>query len=87
MKFNDAFFFELGVSPLVTKLVTEKANKVAAAAISGAPVDTGAYRSSIGISVKTQRVVNVAVVTASDPKAMIVESRTGNLARALRRAK
>lgn len=52
------------------------------AAIAGAPVDTGEYKSSIYLYIaRTDRVV--ARVEADAPHALVVESRTGNLSRAL----
>lgn len=61
------------------------ADRVASAARASAPVDTGAYRNSIHVEMKFQQRA-VAVVVADSDHAMIVESRTGNLARALRSA-
>lgn len=59
-----------------------RAGRVAATARATAPVDTGAYRDSIGVETDvTDRVV--ARVVARDPKSHIIEARTGNLSRAL----
>lgn len=58
------------------------AERVAAQARATAPVDSGQYRDSIHVeSDTTDRVVERVVADA--PHAMVVESRTGNLARAL----
>lgn len=62
--------------------LTARAEKVAAAARSNAPLDTGEYRSSIFVSQATTDRVAVRV-GSSAPHGLIVESRTGNLARAL----
>lgn len=86
MRFNNAFFEELGVSEPVTELVTEVAERVAGIARSTGPRDSEDYVNGIGVRVKRQK-RSVALVVASDPKSMIIESRTGNLARALRAAK
>lgn len=86
MKFNDSFFDDLLGSPQVEALVVSSAKKVAAAARSSAPVDSGEYRDSIKVTTKRQKRV-VALVVADDPKAMIIEARTGNLARSLKAAK
>lgn len=85
VKFNNQFFEDLSVSEPVTELVVEAANRVADIARSTAERDTGAYANSIGVSVKHQK-RSVALVTASDPKSLIIESKTGNLARALKAA-
>lgn len=58
------------------------AARVLAAAQSGAPVESGAYRDNLRIvDDTTDRAVKRIVSDA--PHAMIVEARTGNLARAL----
>lgn len=58
------------------------ADQVLARAEASAPVRTGAYRASLHReSVTTDRAVERVIATA--PHAMLVESRTGNLARAL----
>lgn len=62
------------------------AEKVADRARSGAPFETGAYQSSIGIRTDERSGVDDwahTYVVATDAKAFWVESRTGNLARAL----
>lgn len=86
MEFNDGFFENLSRSPGVTGLCVAAAEKVAAAARSSAPVDSGDYKRGIVVRTKYQR-RSVAVVVATDPASMIIESKTGNLARALRSAK
>lgn len=86
MKFNDSFFDDLLGSAQVEALVVASGKKVAAVARASAPVDSGAYRDSIKVTTKRQKRV-VAVVSADDEKAMIIEARTGNLARALKAAK
>lgn len=82
-KFNDQFIDGLSTSAGVEAVVTAAAERVAAKARATAPVDTGAYRDGIVVKKKRQKRI-VAVVTATDEKSMIVESKTGNLARALR---
>ncbi len=86
MQFNDAFFDELGTSPGVTALVVDVADGVAETARSTAPEKTGEYKAGIKVILKHQR-RSVALVVGTDPKTMIIESKTGNLARALRAAK
>lgn len=63
-------------------LLRAHAERVASAARSSAPVETGAYRESIHVEdVTTDRAV--ARVVASAPHAHLVEARVGTLARAL----
>lgn len=83
MKWNNAFFPRLGHSPQVTAILRRKAEAVAARARSTAPVDTGAYRDSIRVEIKSTATRNVALVIAADQASMFVESETGNLLRAL----
>lgn len=83
MKWNNAFFSRLGHSPKVTAILQRKAEAVAARARAAAPVDTGAYRDGIRVRIKSSASRNVALVIAEDPKSMLIESETGNLARAL----
>jgi hypothetical protein len=83
--FNNAFFEELSVSEPVTALVVEAADRVAEIARNALPRITGDYANGIGVAVKHQK-RSVALVVASDPKSLIIESKTGNLARALKAA-
>lgn len=62
------------------------AEKVAERARGRAPVATGDYKASIGVETEPRSGVDDwahSYVVATDDKAMLVESRTGNLARAL----
>jgi len=86
MQFNNAFFEDLSRSPGVRALVQAEAEKIAADARGSAPVDSGKYRDGIKVVMKNQRRA-VAVVLSTDPKTMLIESKTGNLARALQRWK
>lgn len=73
---------ELLNDPGVRAAVAAAADQVAQRAITNAPVQTGAYRDSIHReSITTDRAVERVVANA--PHALLVEARTGNLARAL----
>lgn len=68
--------------PGVAAEVHRRAEAVAARARASAPVASGAYRDSIHVQdARTDRAV--ARVVASVPYALLVESKTGNLTRAL----
>jgi len=68
----------------VRAVLKAPAQRVESAARSGAPVDSGAYRDSIGVEdSKTSIGWAREHVVARAPHSHIVESRTGNLARAL----
>jgi hypothetical protein len=68
--------------PGVARDLERRAERVAAAARASAPVDTGEYRDSITVTSETTDRA-VARVVARDRKGHVIESRTGNLARAL----
>lgn len=66
----------------VAEFLRSRAERVESAAEASAPVDTGTYRAAIHTEeVRTDR-VTVRVVADAD-HALLVESRTGNLAKAL----
>lgn len=83
MKWNENFFSEILNSAKVVDIAKGVAEDVAGTARATAQVDTGAYRDGIHVEVNRRGKRTVATVVASDPKSMIIESRTGNLARAL----
>lgn len=83
IKFEPGFFQMLANEPAILMKTLEVAYEVEAAAIASAPVDTGAYQRSIGVVERKSRGGRTVYrVTASDPKALLVEARTGNLQRA-----
>lgn len=87
MKFNSGYFNRLGHSPEVTELCVSIAERGAAIARSTAPVDTGEYRDGIHVEVAHRESRNVALIVSADPKTLIIESKTGNLVRALNAVK
>ncbi|QOT16482.1 HK97 gp10 family phage protein [Paenarthrobacter sp. YJN-5] len=87
VQFNNDFFEKLGRSPEVVGLCVEMAEKIATTARSTAPRDSNAYAESIHVEVVRRNRRNAALVIAADPKSMLIESKTGNLARALNQVK
>lgn len=84
MEFQNGYFEALLRSAPVRTLVDEATERVAEKARSTAPVgDSGDYKNGITTGSKLQERY-VGLVQATDPKSMIVEARTGNLARAVR---
>jgi hypothetical protein len=82
VRINHAGMAALLKSDPVRALLHEKAEAIADRARSSAPVDKGEYQDSIRVvSDTTDRAVERIVATA--PHALIVEAKTGNLARAL----
>lgn len=82
VKYNNAFFEDLSRSQKVSELCRGVAERLAAIARSTAPTASRAYRNGIVVIRKYQKRV-VWVVVASDRKSLIIESKTGNLVRAL----
>lgn len=84
---NQSFFDRILRAPGVEALVDQAAERALAAAQASAPVDTGAYRAGLRIEHHESQFRRVADVVGTDPKTMLIESRTGNLARSLKGAK
>lgn len=87
MQFNDKFFDEIMKSAGVEALVKDAAERVLVTARRTAPVDTGAYRDGLAIDRKLAQYRVVYRVVGHDAKTVLVEAKTGNLARALKTAK
>lgn len=86
IEFNDVFFDEIMKSAGVDRLTKDAAVRAAEIARSTAPVDTGSYRDQIRVIVRESRHRRVYRVVGNDPKTLLIESKTGNLARALKAA-
>lgn len=87
VEFNPAFFDNILRSAGVERLTQAAAEKTAATARATAPIDTGEYRNGIRVLVRESKYRRVYRVTGTDPKTMLIESKTGNLARAVKAAK
>ena len=83
MEFPNDFFDQLSRSDVVKAAVDKVTEAVAETARSTAPADTGEYRDGISTASKLQKRY-VGLVIAGDPKSLLIESKTGNLARAAR---
>lgn len=84
---NKGFFDTILRAPGVRALVDTAAERALAAAKAGAQVDTAAYRNGLHIEHRDSRFREVARVVGSDPKTLLLESKTGNLARAVKAAR
>lgn len=84
--FNDMYFDEILNSAGVERLTKAAAEKAATIARSTAPVDTGSYRNQIRVLVRQSKHRKVYRVVGHDPKTLLIESKTGNIARALKTA-
>lgn len=87
VEFNPRFFETILRQPKVEAAVDQAAERALAVAKATAPVDTGEYRDGLHIEHHDSRYRRAARVVGSDEKTMLIESRTGNLARALKAAK
>ncbi len=87
VEFNPRFFESVLREPKVEALVDAAADRALARAKASAPVDSGDYRDGLHIEHHESRYRRAARVVGSDEKTMLLESRTGNLARALKAAK
>jgi hypothetical protein len=86
-KQNQAGFQKLAHSAGVAKVCKGYADHVASIARASAPVDTGDYEAGIHAVIEDHPSRVTAQVIASDEKSLIIESITGNLARALNQVK
>lgn len=87
VKFNDKYFDELMNSAGVNAMTSRAAEKTLAYAQSHAPVDTGAYRDGLRIEEVKHAHRTTCMVVGTDPKTLLVESKTGNLRKALKAGK
>lgn len=87
IEWNQRFFDTVLRQPKVEQLVNAAAQRALASAKANAPVDTGAYRSGLRIERRESRYRRATRVVGADEKTLLVESKTGNLARALKAAK
>lgn len=87
IKFNEEFFETVLFEPGIEALVDGVAGRTEAIAKANAPVDSGDYRDGIEIRHRDAQFRRVTEVVGTDEKTMIIEAKTGNLARALKAAK
>lgn len=82
--FNPSFFDQIMRSSGIDSLCKAKAEAALGVARATAPVDSGAYRDGLVLESHESAHRRSWRVVGHDPKTLIVESRTGNLARALK---
>ena len=68
----------------IDSLCRSKAEQALAVARAAAPVDTGAYRDGLAVEPRESAHRRAWLVVGHDPKTLLVEAYTGNLARALK---
>lgn len=87
VKFNDVFFDQIMNSAGVRAMTRGAAEKALGVAKANAPIDTGAYRDGLEVKAVQHAHRTTYMVVGTDAKTMLVESKTGNLRKALRAAK
>lgn len=88
VKFNDRYFDELLNSAGVKAMTRRAAEKTLEYAKAYAPVgETGAYRDGLQIEEVKHAHRTTCMVVGTDPKTLLVESKTGNLRKALKAGK
>lgn len=85
--FNNSFFDEMLNSAGVRALTRGAAEKALNIARANAPVDTGAYRDGLQVEAVQHAHRTTYRVVGTDAETMLIESQTGNLVKALKKAK
>lgn len=85
--FNQKYFDHILKSAGIVNLTKKKAEQAAKIARSTAPVDTGSYRDQIEVERAEFRYRTGFHVVGHDPKSLLIEAKTGNLARALKKVR
>lgn len=87
LEFNERYFESVLRQPQVEALTDAAGNRALATARATAPVDTSDYQRGLHIEHYQSRFRRTTRVVGSDEKTLLIESKTGNLARALKAAK
>lgn len=85
--FNPQFFETVLRQPAVERLTDAAAERTLANAQANAPVDSGDYRDGLHMEHRDSRFRRVTRVVGDDKKTLLIEAKTGNLARAVKAAK
>lgn len=86
VEFNQSFFDSIMRSAGVQSMQQAAAERVLQRAKATAPVRTGAYRDGLHIARAERKYRTAFLVVGSAPHTLLVEAKTGNLARALKSA-
>lgn len=87
VQFDPRYFDRLMKTAKVSEFTKEVAEGVLAEAQAKAPVDSGDYKNGLMVIKRESKYRTVWRVLGTDWKTLLVESKTGNLVRALRTAK
>jgi len=86
VEFDQGFFDGLMRSAGIQSLQQAAAQRVLAAAQASAPMKTGAYKRGLRIAKAEHKYRTTYLVEGTAPHTLLVEAKTGNLARALKSA-
>lgn len=86
VEFNPKYFNAIMRAAGVQVLQREAAERVLAKAKATAPYDSGDYQRGLRIKKRASQYRDVYIVEGTDWKTLLVEAKTGNLARALKSA-
>lgn len=87
MYWSNTFFEEIGKSAGLTSFTKGVAEQIMTNAQASAPVDTGDYAAAFELVMHNGKDRNVWIVRNNDWKALLIEAKTGNLARAMKGVK
>ena len=76
---------ELARGPEITAAVMRETNRIATIIVADAPVGSGDYKAGIRTGLKYQE-RSVGVIEATDEKSLLIEAKTGIMARAVKKA-
>lgn len=82
--FDQRFFDTVMRSPGVKAVQLEAGQKALARARATAPIDSGDYKKGLGLKWVKRGYRDALIVEGTDPKTLLIEAKTGNLARALK---
>lgn len=85
--FDGVYFDNIMRSAGIRKLSDEAAHRALGIAKATAPVDSGDYRDRLVVEHYEAKYRQTARVVGTDAKTLLIESKTGNLARALKAAR
>lgn len=87
VNFKSEYFDNIMESAQIDSLSKAAAERALGTAKTTAPVDSGDYRNRLGLERRQSRFRGVWRVVGRDKKTLLIEAKTGNLARALKSAK
>lgn len=85
IRFDNDALDALARGPGITGAVMRETNRIATIIVSDAPVASGEYKAGIRTALKHQE-RSVGLIEATDEKSLLIEAKTGIMARAVKKA-